>query len=374
MAAQSQDYYELLGVQRDASADEIKRAYRNLARKFHPDFNKEADAADKFKEIQSAYDILSDDTKRQQYDRYGEAAFANNGMGAGAGFGGFGTAPFGEDIFSNLFDMMGGGRGGSTTEVRGDDLRHDLELTLEEAATGVEKTIKFQRLETCDTCDGSGAKPGTSADTCSQCRGTGQIRFSQNTLLGTFHTTQTCPRCKGRGVTISSPCGSCSGTGRSRKTVEKVIKIPAGADTGMRLRLAGEGDSGISGAESGDLYLFLHVQEHTLFERRGNDLHASIPVSFPTLALGGTIQAPLVNSSEELRIPEGTQSGHTFTLKGRGIPDIRGRRAGDLHLTVHAAVPTHLNAEQRELLQRFAESLGEHHEEQKGFFGRLFGH
>lgn len=370
MAAQSKDFYDLLGVQKDASGDEIKRAYRNLARKFHPDFNKEPDAADKFKEIQVAYEILSDDTKRQQYDRYGEAAFTNNGGGAQ----GFGSAPFG-DIFSSFFDdFMGGGRSSAANEVRGDDLRHDLELTLEEAATGAEKTIKFQRLETCDTCSGSGAKPGTEPDTCSQCRGTGQIRFSQNTLLGTFHTTQTCPRCKGRGVTITSPCNSCSGTGRNRRTVEKAIKIPAGADTGMRLRLGGEGDSGINGAESGDLYIFLHIQEHDLFERKGNDLFASIPVSFPTLALGGTLQAPLINGSEELRVPEGTQSGHTFTLKGRGVPDIRGRRSGDLHLTVHAAVPTHLNAEQKEMLQRFAESLGEHHEGSKGFFGRLFGH
>jgi molecular chaperone DnaJ len=371
MAAQSSDYYDLLGVQRDASADEIKRAYRNLARKYHPDFNKEEDAAEKFKELQTAYEILSDDTKRQQYDRYGEAAFANNG--AGAGFGGYGAAPFG-DIFSTFFeDMMGGGRS-STVEVRGDDLRHDTEITLEEAATGVEKTLKYQRLETCDTCEGSGAKPGTSADVCSQCKGQGQVRFSQNTLLGTFHTTQTCPRCKGRGYTITSPCGGCAGTGRKRKTVEKSVKIPAGADTGMRLRLSNEGDAGMNGAGAGDLYVYLHVREHKLFERRGNDLHATIPISYPTLALGGTIQAPLVIGTEEIRIPEGTQSGHTFTLRGRGIPDVRGRHTGDLHLTVHAAVPTHLNTEQREALQRFADTLGEPHTEQKGFFGKLFGH
>jgi len=370
MAAQSRDFYEMLGVARNAGADEIKRAYRTLARKFHPDFNREPDAADKFKEIQGAYEVLSDEAKREQYDRYGEAGLNPNAAG-GAGFN---NVDFG-DIFGSFFeDFMGGKRSGGASEVRGDDLREDIELTLEEVASGIEKSIKFQRLETCDTCSGSGAKPGTSVETCTQCKGAGQIRFSQNTLLGTFHTTQACPRCRGKGSTIASPCISCSGTGRSRKTVERSIKIPAGADSGMRLRLVGEGDSGASGGEHGDLYLFIHVREHALFERRGNDLYVRIPVSFPTLALGGTIQIPVVGAIEEMKIPEGTQSGHEFVVKGRGLPDIRGRKTGELYITVNAAVPRNLNPAQKELLQKFAETLGEHHEEQKGFFERLFKH
>lgn len=371
MSAQSQDLYEKLGVTRNASADEIKRAYRTLARKYHPDFNREPDAADKFKEVQGAYEVLSDEAKRERYDRYGEAGLNPNAAG-GAGFSG---VDFG-DIFGSFFDdFMGGGRrGGASSEVRGDDLREDIELTLEEVASGVEKTIKFQRLETCEPCSGSGAKPGTSVETCPQCRGAGQIRFTQNTLLGTFHTTQACPRCRGKGSTIASPCASCSGTGRSRKMVERSIKIPAGADTGMRLRLAGEGDSGANGGEHGDLYLFIHVREHALFERRGNDVYAKIPVSFPTLALGGTIQIPIVGGVEEMRVPEGTQSGHEFAVKGKGLPDIRGRKVGDLYVTVNASVPKSLSPEQKELLQRFAETLGEHPEGQKGFFERLFKH
>ena len=295
MAAQSRDYYELLGVSKEASADEIKRAYRTLARKYHPDFNREPDAADKFKEIQGAYEILSDDTKRQQYDRYGEAGINPNMAGGGAGFG---SVNFG-DIFGNFFDDFMGGRGGASAEVRGDDLREDIELTLEEVASGTEKIIRFQRLETCTTCGGNGAKPGTSVETCLQCAGLGQVSFAQKTMLGIFQTTQPCPRCRGKGKTIATPCGTCSGSGRSRKTAERSVKVPAGADSGMRLRIVGEGDAGANGGESGDLYLFIHVRDHSLFERRGNDLYATIPVSFPTLALGGNIQIPIVAGVEE---------------------------------------------------------------------------
>jgi molecular chaperone DnaJ len=372
MVAQPRDYYEVLGVSKTASAEEVKRAYRNLARKFHPDVNKASDAADKFKEIQSAYDVLSDETKRRQYDRYGHEA-ANGGMD-----GGFGGFPGGVgDIFDIFFGQATRGATGGSTVVRGDDLREDLELTLEEVATGVEKTIRFQRMESCETCQGSGSKPGTSADTCSQCHGTGQIRFSQSTLLGTFHSTQTCTKCRGTGKVITSPCGTCSGSGRNRKTRERTVKIPAGADSGMRLRLVGEGDAGERGGPAGDLYLVLYVQDHSSFERHGNDVYCEVPISFARAALGGTVEVPILGGKEDLKIPEGTQSGQRFTLRGKGIPDINGRGKGDEHIIVQVQVPTRLTAEQRELLKQFAATTGEQvnqsQEQKGGILGRIFG-
>ncbi len=375
MATQPRDYYDVLGVSRTASAEELKRAYRNLAKKYHPDINKAPDAADKFKEIQAAYDTLSDDGKRRQYDRYG-----HEGMNGGDGFpGGFGAGAGGfTDIFDIFFGAATGARPGPTSNiVRGDDLREDLELTLEEVATVTEKTIRFPRMETCDTCNGSGARPGTSADTCPQCRGAGSIQFSQQTLLGTFHSTQSCPRCHGVGKVISSPCGSCNGSGRVRKTRERTVKVPAGADTGMRLRLIGEGDAGERGGPAGDLYLVLHIRDHDLFERRGNDLYCEVPVSFARAALGDTLQVPVINGMEDLKIPEGTQSGQVFTLRGRGLPDVNGRGKGDEHVIIKVQVPHKLTAEQRELLKQFAATMGEQvHDggDKKGNMGRLFGH
>jgi molecular chaperone DnaJ len=372
MVAQPRDYYEVLGVSKTASAEEVKRAYRNLARKFHPDVNKASDAADKFKEIQSAYDVLSDENKRRQYDRYGHEA-ANGGVDAG--FGGF---PGGVgDIFDIFFGQATRGATGGSTVVRGDDLREDMELTLEEVATGVEKTIRFQRMESCETCQGSGSKPGTSADTCPQCHGTGQLRFSQSTLLGTFHSTQTCTRCRGTGKVITSPCGTCNGSGRNRKTRERTVKIPPGADSGMRLRLVGEGDAGERGGPAGDLYLVLYVQDHPTFERHGNDVYCEVPISFARAALGGTVEVPILGGKEDLKIPEGTQSGHRFTLRGKGIPDINGRGKGDQHVIVQVQVPTRLTAEQRELLKQFAATTGEQlnqsQEQKGGILGRIFG-
>lgn len=373
MAAQPRDYYEVLGVSREASAEELKRAYRNLAKKYHPDINRAADAADKFKEIQAAYDTLSDDNKRQTYDRFGHEGL-NGGMN---GFpGGFGM---GESPLSDLFDIFMGqtprGRGPASTVVRGDDLREDLELTLEEVATGVEKTIKFPRMESCDTCHGSGARPGTNPDTCPQCHGAGQLRFSQSTLIGTFHSTQACPRCRGTGKVIANPCGACNGGGRTRKFRERGVKVPAGVETGTRMRLPGEGDAGEHGGPAGDLYLVLYVKEHPVFERRGNNLYCEVPVSFARAALGDTIQVPIINGIEELKIPEGTQSGQTFTLRGRGIPDINGRGKGDANYIIHVQVPTKLTAEQRELLKQFAATTGEkvHEPENRNILGRLFG-
>ncbi|HZO88601.1 MAG TPA: molecular chaperone DnaJ [Chthonomonadaceae bacterium] len=376
MAAQPRDYYEVLGVSRTASAEELKRAYRNLAKKYHPDLNKAPDAAEKFKEIQAAYDVLSDENKRRQYDRYGQEGL--NGVGAEGFPGGFGAGmggPFG-DIFDIIFGAQTAGRGAGSHVVQGDDLREDLELTLEEVATGVEKTIRFPRMETCDTCKGSGARPGTNADTCPQCRGAGQIQFTQNTILGTFHSTQTCTRCHGTGRVITSPCATCSGSGRVRKIRERPVKVPAGVDTGMRLRLIGEGDAGERGGPAGDLYLVIYVRDHEIFERRGNDLYCEVPISFARAALGDTIQVPVINGTEELKIPEGTQSGQTFTLRGRGLPDFHGRGKGDEYVIVKVQVPTKLTPEQRELLKQFAATMGEHlHDgENKGILGRLFGH
>ncbi|MDW8208112.1 MAG: molecular chaperone DnaJ [Chloroherpetonaceae bacterium] len=373
MVAQPRDYYEVLGVSRNASPEELKRAYRNLARKYHPDVNKAPDAAEKFKEIQAAYEVLSDENKRRQYDRYGHEGV--NG-GVDAGFGGF---PGGVgDIFDIFFGGMGVRTGASTTVVRGDDLREDLELTLEEVAAGVEKTIRFHRMETCDTCQGSGSRPGTSADVCPQCHGAGQIRFSQATLLGTFHSTQTCTRCRGAGRVVTTPCAACSGSGRVRRLRERTVKIPAGADTGMRLRLVGEGDAGERNGPAGDLYLVIHVLDHPVFERHGNDIVCEVPISFARAALGGTIEIPVLGGREELKIPEGTQSGQRFTLRGKGIPDINGRGKGDQHVIVTVQVPTRLTAEQRQLLRQFAATMGEqihdpHDHRPGGILGRIFG-
>ncbi len=378
MAAQPRDYYEALGVSKTASAEELKRAYRNLAKKYHPDINRASDAADKFKEIQSAYDTLSDETKRRQYDRFGPEG-VNGGEGGFPG-GQAGASPFG-DIFTTIFDdFLGGGAGarGAASVVRGDDLREDLELTLEEVASGVEKTIKFGRMETCDTCQGSGAKPGTSADTCSQCNGAGQITFSQNTLLGTFRSTQPCSKCRGTGKTIASPCPTCSGNGRVRKTRERSVKITAGVDTGMRLRLVGEGDAGERNGPSGDLYIVLYVREHDTFERQGNDIYCEVPVSFARAALGDTLKVPVLNGAEDLKIPEGTQPGQKFTLRGKGLPDINGRGKGDEHILVRVQVPTKLTHEQRELLRQFAATTGERvaegHGGKNGILGKILGH
>lgn len=373
MASQARDYYDVLGVSKTASAEELKRAYRNLAKKYHPDINKATDAAEKFKEVQGAYDTLSDDKKRQNYDRFGTDGPDAGGFGGGSG-----------EAFTDIFDLFFGQqqtqqRRGDTRPnvIRGDDLREDMELTLEEAATGVEKAIKFQRMETCDTCQGNGAKPGTKPETCGQCQGTGQLRYSQSTLLGTFHTTQPCPKCKGTGSIIPQPCQTCAGSGRTRTTRERSVKIPGGADTGMRMRLIGEGDAGANGGPSGDLYLVLYIRDHELFERRGNDIFYECNISFAQAALGDTLQVPILSGLEDLKIPEGTQSGQTFTLRGKGLPDINGRGKGDEHIIVNVTVPTKLTAEQRELLKQFAATMGEKHTEQphnKGIMGRLFGH
>ncbi len=346
------DYYEVLGVNRDASEEDIKKAYRKLAMKYHPDRNPDNTKAEEhFKEAKEAYETLSDEQKRAAYDQYGHAAFEAGGMGGGnpfgaGGFGGAGGFDFG-DIFGDIF---GGGRGGGRSQAhRGADLRYNMEITLEEAARGTEKQIRIPVMEECDTCSGSGAKPGTSATTCSTCGGHGQVRMQQ----GFFSIQQTCPRCHGSGKQISSPCKDCSGTGRVKKQKTLEIKIPAGIDSGMRLRHSGHGEAGSHGAPHGDLYVEIHIKPHGVFERNGDDLHCEMPISFTTAALGGEIEIPTLDGAARIKIPTETQSGKQFRLRGKGIKGMRTHVHGDLHCHVIVETPANLTTRQKELLREF---------------------
>jgi molecular chaperone DnaJ len=343
------DYYEVLGLQRNASADEIKKAYRKLAMKHHPDRNPDKGSEDKFKEISEAYEILSDAQKRAAYDRYGHAG-VDATMGAGAG-GAHGFEGF-ADAFSDIFgDIFGGGRGGRSNVYRGADLRYNLEITLEEAAHGSEKTIRIPTVEECGTCHGSGAKPGTQPQTCPTCGGAGQVRIQQ----GFFSIQQTCPKCHGTGRIIPDPCTSCGGAGRvkSHKTLE--VKIPAGIDEGMRLRHAGHGEPGVNGGPPGDLYVEIRIRPHAVFKRDGDDLHCEMPISFTTAALGGEIEIPTLEGMAKLKIPAETQSGRVFRLRGKGIRNVRTHHHGDLMCHVVVETPVKLTERQKELLREFEE-------------------
>jgi molecular chaperone DnaJ len=349
------DYYEVLGVSRSATEDEIKKAYRKLALKYHPDRNPDDPRApERFKEASEAYQVLCDAERRSLYDRFGHAAF-EQGAGPGAGFD-FG-AGF-EDIIGDLFGDFfgtGRGRGGRGRVRRGQDLRYELEVSFEEAAFGCEKTIAVPRLASCEACGGRGAKPGTSARTCPQCQGSGQVRFQQ----GFFSIAKTCGHCNGQGTIITNPCPTCSGTGAQRKVQQLNIKIPPGVDNGSRLKLRGEGESGPGTATPGDLYVVLHVRDHPLFLREGPDIVCEVPLSFTQAALGTEIQVPTLDGPAKLKIPAGTQSGHVFRLKGRGIPDINGYGRGDEVIRVLLETPRKLSARQRELLEEFARISGE---------------
>lgn len=372
--ADKRDYYEVLGVVRTADGDEIKRAFRSLARKYHPDVNKEPNAEAHFKEINEAYEVLSDPEKRQIYDRYGHEAMSSAGGFNGGGFGGAGFGGL-NDIFDIFMNMGGRPAANPSAPERGDDLRQDLEITLEEAALGTEKTVRFQRLENCDLCGGNGAKPGTSPETCSTCRGAGYVRHTQNTMLGTFQTTTACSRCRGEGRIVTNPCPQCNGRGRLRKTRERTIPIQPGMDNGLRLRLPGEGDAGLRGGEAGDLYVVLFVRQHEIFERRKNDLYCEVAISFTTAALGGQITVPTIYGEEKVSVPEGTQPGASFRLRDKGMPHLQSRNKGDQFVIVKVDVPTRLNEEQKTLLRQFSKSLGEQIEppEDKGLLGRIFG-
>ena len=345
------DYYEVLGVAKNASDDDIKKAYRKLAMKFHPDRNPDDKGAEeKFKEAKQAYEVLSDSDKRAAYDQFGHAGVDGQ---AGMGGGGFGSGGF-SDAFSDIFgDIFGGGGAGRRDRVyRGADLRYNLEIELEEAARGTETKIRIPTLEVCGTCHGSGAKPGTQPTTCATCGGHGQVRIQQ----GFFSVQQTCPRCGGTGKMIADPCPSCHGEGRVKKHKTLSVKIPAGVDSGDRIRLGGEGEAGVNGGPPGDLYVVIHLKEHPVFKRNGDDLHCEMPISFATAALGGEVEIPTLDGHAKIKIPPETQSGKVFRLRGKGIKGVRSHAPGDLMCHMQIETPVNLSERQRELLREF-ESL-----------------
>lgn len=345
------DYYEILGVAKSAEEREIKKAYKRLAMKYHPDRNQgDKDAEEKFKEIKEAYEVLTDDQKRAAYDQYGHAAFEQGGMGGGGGFGQ--GADFG-DIFGDVFgDIFGGGR--RQRSSRGADLRYNMELTLEEAVRGVTKEIRIPTLEECEVCHGSGAKSGSKPQTCPTCHGQGQVHMRQ----GFFTVQQACPHCQGRGTIIKDPCNTCHGHGRVEKTKTLSVKIPAGVDTGDRIRLTGEGEAGENGAPAGDLYVQVQVKQHAIFERDGSDLHCEVPINFAMAALGGEIEVPTLDGRVKLKVPAETQTGKLFRMRGKGVKSVRGGAQGDLLCRVYIETPVNLNEKQKKLLRELEESFG----------------
>jgi len=367
MAASTRDFYEVLGVDRGCNDEELKRAYRKMALKYHPDRNPgDKEAEERFKEASAAYQVLSDADRRAQYDRFGHAAFDGFGGGGGFDF----NAGF-EDIFSGIFsDFFGQPRSGraQSRARRGEDLRYNLDLTFEEAAFGVEKSISLPRMATCETCHGKGAKPGTSPKQCAACRGSGQVRFQQ----GFFSIAKVCGQCNGRGSTISDPCPKCGGQGAVRRTQSLSVKIPPGVDSGSRLKLRGEGQAGAAGGPSGDLYVVIRVQDHPLFRREENDVICDMPISFPQAALGTDLEVPTLEGKMRMRIPPGTQSGAVFKLKGKGVADLHGYGRGDHLVRVIIETPRKLTARQRELLEEFARMSGEEvHPMSKGFLEKV---
>ena len=363
--AAKRDYYEVLGVQRSAGGEEIKKAYRKIALKCHPDRNPGDKAAEeRFKEASEAYQVLCDADRRAQYDRFGHAAFEQ-----GAGFGGFDFAAGGfEDIFGDIFGDFFGGRRGRSRGRRGEDLRYDLEIDFEEAVFGAEKTLRVPRLATCEDCNGSGSKNGAPRETCTACKGSGQLRYQQ----GLFSIAKTCGQCQGQGSVLRDPCGGCRGAGMVRRQHTLSVRIPPGVDTGSRLKLRGEGETGTNSAPAGDLYVVVHVREHPLFSRDGNDVICDVPIGFTQAALGAEIDVPTPHGKMRIKIPAATQSGSVFRLKGKGVPDVRGYGHGDALVRVLVETPKKLSAKQRELLEEFARISGEEvHPIAKGFFDKV---
>jgi len=366
------DYYEVLGVDKNATPDEIKKAYRKLARQYHPDVNKEPDAAEKFKEVKEAYEVLSDENKRAQYDRYGHTD-PNQGFG---GFGGFGGGGGFEDFggFGDIFDMFfgGGSRRNPNAPQRGADLQYTMTIEFKEAVFGKETDIEIPRTENCDHCNGSGARPGTHPETCSTCRGTGQQEVVQNTAFGRIVNRRVCPACSGTGKIIREKCSKCNGSGKVKNRRKIHVKIPAGIDDGSQIRLSGEGESGIRGGPPGDLYIVVNVKPHDFFEREGDDIYCEVPITFAQAALGDEIEVPTLSGKVKLKIPAGTQTNTYFRLKGHGVPRLRGIGQGDQHVKVVVVTPTKLSEKQKELLREFAKLSGEDtHEQQETLFERM---
>jgi molecular chaperone DnaJ len=366
------DFYEILGVAKTATEDDIKKSYRKLAMKYHPDRNPDnKEAEEKFKEVKEAYEMLTNPEKREAYDRYGHAGVdPNSGMGGG----GFGAGGFG-DAFGDIFgDIFGGGRGGRSSGpqvYRGADLRYNLEISLEQAAAGFDTTIRVPSWDKCDTCHGSGAKPGTQPVTCSTCAGHGQVRMQQ----GFFSIQQTCPKCHGSGKIIPEPCAACGGAGRIKRNKTLEVKIPAGIDNGMRIRSSGNGEPGTNGGPPGDLYVEIHIKPHEVFQREGDDLHCEMPISFTKAALGGEIEVPTLSGKVSFTIPEGTQTGKTFRLKSKGIKGVRSGYAGDLFCHVVVETPVKLTDKQKDLLREFErltkEGGAKHSPQSKGWMDKV---
>ncbi len=369
MSTIKRDYYEILGVSKDAEGNVIKKSYRKLAVQFHPDKNPDDPGAeDKFKELGEAYEVLMDDDKRAAYDRYGHAALENGGMGSGGGAGFHDAA----DIFRSVFgggggggggpifdDLFGGGGGGrsrdSSGRQRGSDLRYDLEITLEEAAKGIERELELEKAEACDKCEGKGSASDSGTKTCEMCGGHGQVISAR----GFFQVQQTCPTCNGSGQIIKDPCKKCGGEGRANKKTRIKIRIPAGIDSGTRLRTTGNGEAGVRGGPPGDLFVVVHVREHDVFAREGQDLYCEVPLAFSTAALGGSLDVPTLEGRSDIKIPAGTQNDTVFRLRDKGMTHLNSSRKGDLHIRVQIDVPTKLNSDQKEKLDAFAESIGE---------------
>lgn len=377
--ADKRDYYEVLGVSKGASDDEIKKAHRKLAKKYHPDLNRDnPEAAEKFKELNEAYEVLSDKDKRAKYDQFGFAGVDPNygaGQGGfGGGFGGFDMGDLG-DIFGSFF---GGGFGGSSSRSRrnapqrGETLQQRIMLSFEEAAFGCEKEITINRTESCDECGGTGAEKGTSVETCSNCHGSGVVMQTQRTPLGMFQTQGACPNCRGTGKIIRKPCKKCGGTGKMRKSRTLKVNIPAGIDDGQSIQLRGQGNAGVNGGPSGDVIVTISIRPHPLFTRDGNNVICEIPISFPQAALGDTLQVPTIDGKVEYTIPEGTQTGTVFRLRGKGIQNVNGRGRGDQYVRVNIEVPTHLTDHQKHLLRDFeASTTDENQTQRKGFWDKV---
>lgn len=366
------DYYDVLGVDKGASKEEIKKSYRKLARKYHPDVNKEADASDKFKEVKEAYETLSNDQKRGQYDQFGHA-------GAQQGFGGGGFGGGGQDFggFGDIFDMFFGGGGGRRNDPnaprQGADLQYRMVLDFEEAIFGKETDISIPTEETCDTCHGSGAKPGTKVDTCSHCQGTGQLNVEQSTPFGKVVNRRVCNHCNGTGKIIPEKCTTCRGTGKVKKNRKIHINIPAGIDEGQQIRVAGKGEPGVNGGPAGDLFVVIQVRPHEFFQREGDHIYLELPITFAQAALGDELEVPTVHGRVKMKIAPGTQTGKTFRLKGKGAPNVRGHGHGDEHVQVRVVTPSKLTDKQKDLLREFNEISGNNSvdEEEDSFFKRF---